>query len=93
VRAVSGEEGAGTAVSECVGECAPGGEVERRGDGEGGAGDGDTGGGARKKGGGRPEVGEDPDKRAPLVGERERGGREAAGCWRATWAGMGMGRG
>jgi hypothetical protein len=36
-----------------------------------------------RRGGGRPEVGEDPDKRAPLAGERERGGREAAGCWRA----------
>jgi hypothetical protein len=40
----------------------------------------------------RPEVGEDPDKRAPLVCERERGGREEAAL-RAAWAGSRLGRG
>jgi hypothetical protein len=70
VRAVSGEEGAGTAVSECVGECAPGGEVERRGEaGEAGWRRGMAGGGAGEEGeGGRPEVGDSPDRGAPPVG-------------------------
>jgi hypothetical protein len=62
-------------------ECACGGEAERRGEaGEAGRRRGRRRGRwLRGEGGRRPEVGGDPDKRAPLVCERERGGREEEG--------------